>query len=174
MVQRRQFTRNVARRTTDWGFGPDLIDQALSASGKILGTTALTIGIQATVVRLRGVFDVFLTSAASIGDGFIGAVGVCLVNSDAFAAGVGSVPGPLTDSNWDAWFYHRFFSLHALTATLADGVNGVAAHERFQIDSKAMRKWDPAETLTMVVDVVERGAAAMRINSDTRLLLKET
>ncbi len=123
-------------------------------------------------MRIRGLFHVIQVLGAGNGDGFLGAVGIALVNSDAFAAGVASVPGPQSDANWDAWMWHSYFDTRVITATLADGVNGPAASQRIEIDSKAMRKWDLSETLVMVIEGTEQGTAQIKFNADTRILLK--
>ena len=161
-----------SRRNTDWGFGVDMVNQIITTSTKILGTTSLTIGEQATLVRMRGHLHLICEVSGGVDNGFNGAAGIALVNSDAFAQGINSIPGPQTDSNWDSWIWHSFFDVRTITATIADGVNAGVAHQRIEIDSKAMRKWDPAETLVLMVEAVENGTATLRINCDSRLLLK--
>ena len=161
------------RRQTDWGFGVDVLDQSVSTSSKILGTTSLTVTEQQTIVRIRGLVHCYaLAPGGTVGDGMLGAMGIALVNSDAFAAGVASVPGPLTDAHWDAWMWHSWFDLRALSTTLADGANADTCHQRVVIDSKAMRKWDPAETLVLVLEHVRSGTMTMEYNGDSRILLK--
>jgi len=173
--QRAGFSRPFrTRRNTDWGFGPDMLDQVMTSSTKILGTTSLTVSEQTTIVRIRGVLHLICETASGAGSGWLGAAGIALVNSDAFAAGVASVPGPLTDSHWDAWMWHSFFDVRAITATIGDGVNANAIQDRLIIDSKAMRKWDPAETLVLVVEGVETTSATLVMNGDSRMLLKAT
>ncbi len=150
-----------------------MLHQTASAGGKTLGTTSLTVAEQQTIVRIRGIADVFLTAATVAGDGFLGAMGIALVNSDAFAAGIASIPGPQSDANWDAWIWHSFFSIHQLTATEADGSNASAAHQRIEVDSKAMRKWDPADTLVLMFERTLQGTGAtLFMECDTRILLK--
>ena len=78
----------------------------------------------------------FLTAATSIADGFHGAFGVGLVTSAAAAAGVGSIPTPVTEQGWDGWILHQYFHVHRGAAAFGDNA-GVA---RFILDSKAMRK----------------------------------
>ena len=160
------------RRQTDWGFGPDMLDQTVSSSAKLLGTTSLTVSEGQTIVRIRGILSLVLQTAASAGDGFLGAAGIALVNSDAFAAGIGSIPGPQSDANWDNWMWHSFFDVRVNTSTITDGVNAFGAQQRIVIDSKAMRKWDPAETLVLMCEFTESGAASVNVNCDSRLLLK--
>ncbi len=174
MARPRQFAARSFRtkRLTDWGFGVDMLAQNLTSSAKLLGTTSLTIAEQATLVRIRGLIHFLLVSAGSVGDGFLGAAGIALVNSDAFAQGINSIPGPQSDANWDSWIWHSFFDARAVTATITDGANAAGISQRIEIDSKAMRKWDPAETLVLMVEGTETGVANLQINCDTRLLLK--
>ena len=166
-----RFPVQRSRRNTDWGFGVDMVNQTITTSTKIIGTTSLTIGEQATIVRIRGHIHLLIAAAGS-GEGYLGACGIALVNSDAFAQGINSIPGPQSDANWDNWMWHSFFDVRAVSATLADGVNAVAVSQRIDIDSRAMRKWDPAETLVLMVEGVENGTATLRINADSRILLK--
>ena len=164
--------RSSAKRLTDWGFGVDVLTQSMSTSTKLIGTTSLTVGEQQTIVRIRGHLHLTLLTGAASGDGFIGAAGIALVNSDAFAQGINSIPGPLTDAHWNAWMWHSFWDVRVLTGTFSDGVNAGSVQQRLEIDTKAMRKWDPAETLVLMLEGVESGTAAMEFNGDSRILLK--
>jgi len=123
-------SRSRHRRTTDWEPGPTSIDQTVSASASLLWTTGTTPGHAVTIVRIRGMLDIYLTVASAAGDGFSGATGICVVAEDAFAVGVTAVPKPLDDLDSDMWMWHHFFDVHALTVTLTDGVNAVGAHLR--------------------------------------------
>ena len=167
----RPFVRST-RRATDWGFGVDMLNQTMSVSSKILGTTSLTVGAQVTIVRIRGLLHLTLDSGDAAGAGFAGAAGIALVNSDAFAAGAGSIPGPVGDANWDRWMWHSFFDVRSITGA-ASGANAVSQDQRIIIDSKSMRKWDPAETLVLMVEGVEATNAVLRINCDSRILAKD-
>ena len=170
MAHRRRGFPVRSRRATDWGFGPDADSVVVTSSTKTLWTTALTIGAPYTLIRLRGHFELILTVSSAIGAGFAGAIGMTLVSNDAFAAGAGSIPGPVTDSNWDGWFYHQFFNLHATTATVADAVNNMVV--RKEIDSKAMRKWTPDQTLVAMIGATQTGNASMTLHADSRVLVK--
>ncbi len=157
---------------TDWGFGPDLNFSA-SATGKTIWSTSLTIGEILTIVRIRGFVHVLQTVSSAANSGMFGAMGIALVNSDAFAAGSGSIPGPFTDLNWDNWMWHSFWDVRTATNVLGDGVNATSITQRIEIDSKSMRKWDPAETLVGMFEVgIESGTAVVNVRGDTRLLLK--
>ena len=95
-----------------------------------------------------------------------------IVTADAFAIGITAVPVPLSDKEWEGWLYHRIFDLHTVTATIADGVNAYAIAQRFEVDSKAMRKVGVNEVLFAVFEVVESNASQIDVFFDTRMLLK--
>ena len=163
-----------SRRTVTWGAGPNAIAQAVSSDGKALSTNGviLTGEAKATIIRIRGHCHLTMGTLNAIGAGFRGAIGLGVVTDDAFVAGAASVPGPLTDSDWDGWMYHQYFDVRAVTASVADGVNALSVSQRWDIDTKAMRKLSDNQVLAMVIDVVEAGICSMEWNADTRILLK--
>ena len=166
--------RTQSRRQTAWGAGPNAESQSLSATQSLIWTNGSVLALEqeVTIVRVRGYCNIILEATAAIGDGFSGAIGIGLVSSAAFAAGVASVPTPITEVDWSGWLYHKFFDLRSITATIADGVNSVACVQQFDIDSKAMRKQGSSMTLMGVVEVSESGTATAELNADTRILDK--
>ena len=95
------------------------------------------------------------------------------MSDQALAAGAASIPGPIADGDNDGWFWHRFLFIQAVTATIADGVNASCASVEYEIDSKAMRKWDVgAQSIVGVIEVTELGTASMEHNANTRMLFK--
>ncbi len=122
-----------------------------------------------TIVRLRGILSCTLQVATTIGDGFFGAVGVAVVQTPAFTAGIASVPTPITEANSDVWLWHSFFDVRFAKADASDG----SGLQRFDVDSKAMRIVEGAEsTLFAVIEVVEQGAGDMDAFFDSRVLVK--
>ena len=121
------------------------------------------------MVRTRGLFSATLISGTTAGDGFFGAVGIAKVSDQAFTAGIGSMPTPLSESFWDGWLWHSFFDLRVASGATENWEGGIT---RLVIDSKAMRKFDANEVLYAAFDVVLIGTAAMNVFFDTRLLLK--
>ena len=171
-VRRRGFLPRGPRRLTDWGEGPggSSVNSFTATTTFIVGSgMVITVGAS-TVVRLRGILDVQLTSATSPGDGFFGAFGIGVVTSAAFAAGVAALPTPVTEIDWDGWMYHTFISVHESSA---DEPGSGASHQRIEIDSKAMRKMDGDVTLVGVLDVVEIGTAVGALFFDSRVLIKQ-
>jgi len=158
-----------------WGVGPNSTPTgiSLSTTGKQLWENGITLANdnKATIVRIRGSVQFGLLTATAAGDGFHGAIGLGIVQADAFAAGAASSPGALTDADWDGWMWHSFFDIHAQVATIAAGgleQTGV----RIAIDTKAMRKIEDAEVLLGSLDIVEIGTATAFFHADTRILFK--
>jgi len=119
--------------------------------------TAATLGNQATavvalerltLVRMRGSAFVHL-DATSLQDSMIVALGIIIVSSEAFAAGVGSVPSPLTDMDRD-WVWHSLFVLGPAVQAAGNEGNDISRNVRIDIDSKAMRKFRTDEALAFV------------------------
>ena len=168
--------RTRSRRSTAWSVGPNSSDQFITATGPTIWSNgvALSIEVEATIVRLRGYAEFTLEAVGSLGDGFSGAIGFGIVSQAAFAVGATAVPTPTTESEWPGWLYHRFFGARSVTATIADGANAVGAVHRIEIDSKAMRKIGIDELIMGVVEVTEQGTATMEMHGNTRMLLKLT
>ncbi len=116
-----------------------------------------------TIVRTRGIVSVSGSFAADLT--ISGALGVCIVTDEAFAAGAGSIPRPFDDAGWGGWLAWRsFFTVNEFI----DGTGFQAdANHYFDIDSKAMRKVAPNET---VVLMCESQAGALNCAMHLRLL----
>ena len=126
---------------------------------------------KATIVRIRGSLSAYLTTAGAAGDGFHCAVGIGIVTNEAFAIGQTALPGPLDEADWGGWMYYRFFDLHEGEGA-AVNVNGLSSLQ-FEVDTKAMRKWEGnSETLVAMLQVVEKTAATMETWFDSRILVK--
>ena len=157
------------KRQTKWAFGPGgtAVNSFSASSSGLLGSgIGLTVATMPTIVRIRGVVELLLDSGVS-GDGYAGALGIGLVTGDAFAVGITAVPTPLDDEDWDGWMWHKFFSLHNPTATA--GQEGAL---RFEIDTRAMRKFGEGMIVIAVAEVVETGVSVLEISLNSRMLFK--
>ena len=162
------------RRVAKWGFGVDSLNQAFSSSTTVLWSTGVVLNVglgEVTVVRLRGSFVFHLGLATAAGDGFFGAFGIALASEEAFAQGITSLAGPVTDADADQWIFHTFFKCAApvVSSTSLDSPLSVV---RIDIDSKAMRKWDEDKVLYGATEVTEIGTASAVQYADSRLLVK--
>ena len=114
MAQRRGFPARIQtskKRQVAWGLGPNAVDMTGAASNSAVWSNGigLVTDAEVTIVRIRGSFMVFLESFTAANDGFTGAIGIGIVNSQAFAAGIVSMPTPITESDWGGWMWHQFF-----------------------------------------------------------------
>ena len=160
------------RRTTVWSQGPGSQTATTFASSttSVLGL-GQTSGGGVTVVRLRGRISCVLETTSAAARGFHCALGIGIASADAFAAGVASLPNPFDDIDW-SWWYHSIFDVQSVTATIADGVNAVGAFYTAEVDSKAMRKIAPNETIFASLQVLESGTESMDVLFDSRMLVK--
>ena len=166
-----------ARRPVHWVTGTQDSSAILTGTGKSLWTTPISgasgQAAEETIVRTRGGGRILLLSAGSAGDGYQVGLGICIQTDQAIAAGAASVPGPITDLDWDGWLWHGIFFVQSATATFSDGVNAAGVSVHYVIDSKAMRKWDlGAEQVIGVTEVGEFGVATMEHHAISRMLLK--
>jgi len=123
-----------------------------------------------TLVRLRGSGFIHMDAAAAL-DSMIIACGIIIVSSEAFTAGVGSVPTPLSDMDRD-WVWHSLFVLGPAVVATDDG-GDISRNVRFEIDNKAMRKFRTDETLAFVAEgEIVAGAPTADIGMVARQLFK--
>jgi len=179
---RRPFPRSQ-RRKSSWDAGP-----ASTGTGGVqtISTTASTlmgVGQLAgedglTVVRIRGELLLYLDSATAGVNGLHGAFGIGVIGAPAFTAGVGSVPTPITEADWNGWMYYQNFAI--MSAAPLDGgvsadqdsINARSAVARIQVDTKAMRKIGLNEIVFAAIDTTLVGTASMRVFFNSRMLAK--
>ena len=156
------------RRQTTWVAPADqsYVSVASGVSAIIASFDPSTFALLApTIVRTRG--QVSVRPAAFNADvALAGAYGVCVVSSDAFAAGAASIPRPFDDADWGGWYVWRSFTYHFEFADLT-GFARVSWEQ--EIDSKAMRKVTSNETVVMMC---ESQTGGLQIAMPLRTLLK--
>ncbi len=171
MAHSRGFRNQIRspRRRTEWfaGVGSQAATALSGVGSTLLGNSIVTTFGEETLVRTRGLLSIVMKTAASVGEGFLGAVGIGIVSTAALTAGVASVPTPVTEVSWDGWLWHTFFALH-------ESLGGGGEHVlQIPIDSKAMRKLETDMSFYAVVEVgVEIGTATADVFLDTRMLAK--
>ena len=120
-----------------------------------------------TVVRTRGEVRIFSDQQIAT-ENQIGAFGMGFVNEVAGALGITGLPGPASQCAWGGWFVHQFFSQQMLFATAA-GLEDNRG-ERYQIDSKAMRKFAADENLVFMIE--NFGSTGLEFGVSFRMLIK--
>ena len=176
MAHSRGSFRGSPRRRKDWGLGPGGV-AATNSSGStavILGSGSVPAIGGTTIGRLRGRFASYLTEAANDLEGFQGAFAVGIVKAPAFAAGVASVPTPITEQGSENWLYWTSIQVFGM-ATALSGVPAVSTlmSQIEEVDTKAMRKvsTDMAIYACLEVAVIE-GGATIEARFDSRALVK--
>ncbi len=152
MARRRDFVRGASairsRRLTTW-FQFQPAQTTLTTTG---GTLVFTLNAAALALRpftiVRTHFELAMISdqAAAI-ERQVAGMGIAVISDQASAAGVASVPTPITDMASNLWFVYKL--LYADESSLTDRTrNGQYA----SIDSKAMRKVEVGQDVAVVVE----------------------
>ena len=150
----------ASRRQTRWLRSADETSFTSVAAGGVDFQSSLTTEEKAlrpfTVVRVRGwLFCQNDQSAAT--ERSWGAVGMAVVSDQAVAAGVASLPSPISDEASDLWFaYQYMYADFHLSAVGSSALGGA-----FTFESKAMRKVEDGQD---VVVMMENGDATFGIN----------
>ncbi len=158
-----------SRRETLWFGGPDETVWTGVAAGAVDFQSSLNVASLAlrpfTIVRVRGLLMLRSDQIAAIEEPF-GAFGLAVVSDQAVAAGVASLPSPITDQASDLWFSYTFCA-----ATWQFNTSGAASPTPFEIDSKAMRK---VEDGMNIVSMFENGSGGSGCNyiAIWRMLIK--
>ncbi len=82
-----------------------------------------------------------------VGDIFALVLGLGIVSTDAFNAGSGSLPDPSAEPEYP-WLWWDEIRLEAFVAAGEEALG--STHQRIVLDTKAMRKISPGQTLVLV------------------------
>ncbi len=102
----------------------------------------------------------------------LAAIGLAVVSDQAAAAGVGSIPTPITDDDSDLWFVHKFLMSNFLFASGVGFAEGQSAGMLYEVDSKAMRKVNDGEDIVVVAEVDAVIGGGVVVTTAGRLLIK--
>ncbi len=142
------------RRKFDWIGGIDDLstgDNPLAGNTSVISIAFDTRIIQPiapwTIVRVRGILAA-RSDQNIAAEQILGAYGICVVNGEAFDAGVASIPTPWSESFDDRWLYHRYwYAVVEENPTTSDFQYNSFVEE---IDGKAMRKVDLGDVVVAV------------------------
>ena len=148
--------RRVSKRLTEWFI---TVDSAgfinVAAASKLLYATVpgatLALIAPATIIRTRGILTVLSDQTAAT-ETQMGGIGVGFVNEVAGTLGITALPGPTTDPNWEGWFVYQRFTQRMLVATAVGMASRGGSGGSYEIDSKAMRKFDGDETMVFLAE----------------------
>ncbi len=119
-----------------------------------------------TLVRTRGNFNVYSLGLGGVVFGGFGAAGIILATTD--GNGNISVPSPLAQPDAE-WIWFSYWSVR--NTVVGDPIYG--ATHRFEIDSRAMRKWSSEESLIFVMESDINSSSLVGWDAAARFLLKE-
>ncbi len=165
----RRFVRSGNKRTSIW-IGAGITGVAVSASSATLIAT-LNAGALAlrpfTVIRSRLLchFNSDQTGAAEFTQA---ALGFQVVTQAAGAAGVASVPTPITEPDGDYFVYQPLFQKFIFISGV--GVQQTGREQTFEVDSKAMRKVDIDDDIAVTIEL--GSATGAEISVEGRMLVK--
>ncbi len=126
--------------------------------------------IPATILRCRGYVQAYLDATRQVGDIMVVTAALGIVSTDAFNLGATAFPDPADEPAYP-WLWWGQMTLES-TLAAGDDAWGLSA-QRLEVDTKAMRRWKPDETLTWVFQTTQVAGAPVTIivNSDTRVLI---
>ncbi len=162
-------TRGKARTTT-WFFF-DFANTVMTATG---GTLIQTFNAAALALRpftiIRTHFELEVRSdQISASEIQQGAFGLGVVTDVAAAAGVASIPTPVSEMGSETWFAHQLlmndFTVSGTPATAFQG------GRVWSIDSKAMRKVEESDDI-IVVGEFATGGSGFALRTAGRMLIK--
>ncbi len=136
------------KRATQWVGSTDITAFTALAAATAIFDQSVTFGEPVTVVRTRGTLWVSPDTISATESAF-GALGMAVVQTQASAVGVGLLPTPITDEGSDVWFMWIPWMGSLL---FADSTGMLKGYERFDFDSKAMRKVEENETVVVVIE----------------------
>jgi len=120
-----------------------------------------------TITRVRGRL-LMKTDSSVAAEQPGGAFGICVVNGEAFDAGVASIIAPWTESFDDRWFYHQYW----FSPSFLDAAGGFFPYFfDVSIDGKAMRKVDFGDVIVFMVENAHATHGA-QIMSNSRVGVK--
>ena len=149
----RRIVQNRQRRRTpnrSWTGLVSATSVSIPASSKVLlgAFTLSNVNIDETVLRTVG--QIMVESDQSSADELqLGAFGLIIVSDLAIAAGIASIPDPVTDIGDDGWFVYvpfgNSFDFHDNTGTDAQFAT------QYKFDSKAKRVMEEGQQIAVVV-----------------------
>ncbi len=142
-------------------------DVTTEATSLVSGSIAFA--IPGTLLRARGLLRVsFLTTGLTADDNATMGFGLGLFATDAVAAGAGSMPDPLGEPEFPWIWYGQVLMYSPNADHAAPGIE-----QEIQIDSKAMRKFKPGQSLVIVGQYADLGGLpGLRVDvARTRVLI---
>ncbi len=121
----------------------------MSGNGTFSGwSSSFSSGIAGTLLRVIGEYVIVPTAAPAAADAVVVSVAMGIISTDALTIGATAFPDPLSDPGYP-WMYWMSHAFHFGTTELDPSQAGGSVR-RF-VDSRAMRKIKPSESLILSV-----------------------
>ena len=134
--------------------GLSTIESAVNATA--IGANSLGFTQAETILRCRGYVTASMDSTKQAGDEMTCTFGLGIFSSDAFALGATAMPEPSSDAVYP-WLWWAQMHLHA---EITGGTEAWGLTQQIlQVDSKAMRRVKPSQTLGWVVQFADAAGA---------------
>ncbi len=162
MANRRGFVRGIKppqRQIASFAVaGNGTITFGAALIGTIAGSVGLALTVAAgTLVRTRGSFRPALAASGSNQNVISGAFGIIVVSSEAFTAGLASLPTPLADPERD-WVVWQPFTLYGDGTAQGEAATGATLD--FPFDSRGMRKMKTNDVMAPVFEAEQDDATS--------------
>ena len=166
MARHQTFGPRPMDKNWDGGF---FGEEAVTTAQKVHGGIGFSVTGKATILRIRGNWLIKGTPDAVSDDMVIG-LGIMIVSTDSATVGGTSVPSPLGDPG-SPWLWHQYVPLMAgQTALLGQDIGSMV---RGEIDTKAMRKIGPNQSLVFISNENGGGYASVALSVGFRVLFGE-
>ncbi len=131
-----------------WLGMPGSVVQSSAVGTKIFaGSLAFT--SPGTILRTRGVIKATFDETAQIGDTMFTSFGLGIVSTDAATVGASAMPDPGDEADYPWLWYGQIL----LRSNVAAGPTAYGpAAEKLEVDSKAMRRFKPGQSLVLVME----------------------
>jgi len=168
----RPLVRGSSRRSTSW-LDIEPVFNAFS-SGLAAITHVMTAAELArrpfTVVR-SFIHAHIVTDQTAADEEQFGAIGICIVSSQAAAIGVTAVPTPVIDAASDLWLMHHWISA-SMTQASSIGFDA-ASGQAYELASKAMRKCNDDQEIIIVAESSAVISEGFLLSEAGRILIKD-
>jgi len=136
--------------------GMNFSDQTAAADGTLIGAGLISFAVPATILRARGFVQASFDATQQVGDRMRVTWGLGIVSTDAATLGATAVPDPAGEPEYP-WLW---WGSMLLRSELAAGVNawGLSA-QRLEVDTKAMRRVKPGQSLVWVMEAASTAGA---------------
>ncbi len=154
----------------EWNATPSLTVE-VSTDGTHEGGL-LNFSIPGTILRIRGYVSAIFDESSQVGDKMTVTFALGMVSTDAKDVGATALPDPGGEPEYP-WLWWGQLRLDSFSTNGLPSASWGPAAQRMEVDSRAMRRFKPRESLVWVVERADAGGAPVTIitTGSTRVLI---